>query len=326
MSTDKPRRLLWESGGKARIAMAVKTLVTGSLQATEEDLKALESLGLDVTYHRDERQPVDHPEQYEIAVGNSLFYYQSAEPFTSLKYLQMTSAGYDRVPVALMKERGVLLRNAEGVYSGPMAEWTLMRMLELAKHARRGLENQLQGIYKRDYKWGDLIGKRALIVGFGKYGRAVAKRLAAFDVSVTIVNRTVRSWPEADGFYGLDALAEQVGKADFVIMAIALTDETRHLMDREMFAWMKPGAFFLNASRGGVADEKALAEALQSGHLAGAALDVFEEEPLSEGSPLWDLDNVLLSPHNSYVGDGNHDRMMAMVTRNIREYLAGKQA
>ncbi|MBQ4425582.1 MAG: hypothetical protein II882_07605 [Lachnospiraceae bacterium] len=299
----------------------VKTLVTGSLQASEEDLARLTQLGLDITYHKDERVPVENAAQYEIVVGNSVFYYQDCAPFTSLKFMQMTSAGYDRIPVERLKAQGVILRNADGVYSPPMAEWTLMRILELTKHAKSTLEAQQQGVYKKDWKWGELVGKKALIVGFGAYGRAIAKRLAAFDAAITIVNRTVRSCPEAEHFYGLDHLEEEIPKADYVILAIALNEETRHLFDRDMLARIKPGAFLINAARGALIDEAALIEALSSGQLAAAALDVYEKEPLSADSPLWKLDNVLLSQHNSFVGDGNHARMMDLVIRNLKEYL-----
>lgn len=299
-----------------------KTLVTGSLQARPEDLERLSALGLDITVHPDERVLVENAEQYEIVIGNSLFYYQSFEPFTGLKYMQMTSAGYDRVPVEKMRERSIVLRNAEGVYSAPMAEWTVMRILDLLKKTDETYLKQQNRIYTKDRKWGELCGKHVLLVGYGAYGRAIAQRLGGFDVHLTVLNRTLRECPQAEHFYGLDKLEEELPKADILVLAIGLVPETRHLIGEKALAVLKDGALLINASRGGIIDEPALIRALQSGKLAGAALDVFEEEPLPKESPLWDLPHVLLSPHNSFASTGNPDRMIALVERNLKEYLA----
>ena len=298
----------------------MKLLVTGSLGATEDDIKAIEALGHSVDVHKDERVPVSHPEQYEGVIGNSLFYYTGHEGFTSLRYLQITSAGYDRVPLDWVKARGIRIFNADGVYSGPMAEWTVMRILELLKHVPQGFRSQLAGAYKRDLKWQELDEKKVFLAGFGAYGREIAKRLKPFGAELTVFNRSQKEDPNVDAFLPLGELKERLAEADILILAIALTEETRHFIDADAFARMKPGAFLVNASRGAVVDEAALAAALADGTLAGAALDVFEKEPLAKDSPLWKLDNVLLSAHNSYCGNNNHRRMMAVVLKNLKEY------
>ena len=148
----------------------MKLLITGSLGATEEDIRAIEALGHEVTVHKDERVPADHPERYEGVIGNSLFYYTGHEGFTSLKYLQITSAGYDRVPMDWVRERGIKIFNADGVYSGPMAEWTVMRILELLKHVPQGFRNQLAGSYKRDLGWQELTDKEVCIQALAPMG------------------------------------------------------------------------------------------------------------------------------------------------------------
>ena len=298
----------------------MKFLVTGSLGADENDIRAIEALGHEVTLHPDERVPADHPEQYEGMIGNSLLYYTGHEGFTSLRYLQITSAGLDRIPLDWVRERGIKLCNAEGVYSGPMAEWTVMRILELLRRVPQDFRMQLAGEYKRDFKWQELAGKKVFLAGFGAYGREIAKRLRPFGVTLTVFNRSRKEDPNVDEFLPLSELKERLPEADILVLVVGLAAETRHLIDADAFARMKRGALLVNASRGPVVDEAALVTALTDGTLAGAALDVFETEPLPADSPLWKLENVLLSAHNSYLGNNNHRRMMELVLKNLREY------
>lgn len=295
----------------------MKTLVTGALGATEEELNMLRSAGLDITAHPDERQPVDHPEQYEAVICNGLFLHNDISVFTNLRYVQLTSAGYDRVPLDYIQAHGIQIYNASGVYSVPMAEWTIMRILELYKNAARLFTNQAAHMWEKDRSWQELTGKTACIIGFGAYGQQVAKRLKAFDVQILAANRTMKTSPFVDVFYPLEQLDFCLSQADIVILAIALTDETRNLLSKKRIAAIKPGAILINAARGGLVDEAALAEALRSGHIAGAALDVFADEPLPSGSPLWNTDTALISPHNSYVGDKIHQKLFMLVLHNI---------
>lgn len=298
----------------------MKFLVTGSLGADENDIRAIEALGHEVTLHPDERVPADHPEQYEGMIGNHLLYFTGHESFTSLRYLQITSAGLDRIPLDWVRERGIKLCNAEGVYSGPMAEWTVMRILELLRRVPQDFRMQLAGEYKRDLAWQELAGKKVFLVGFGAYGREIAKRLKPFSVTLTVFNRSRKEDPNVDEFLPLSELKARLPEADILVLAVGLAAETRHLIDTDAFACMKRGALLVNASRGPIVDEAALVAALTDGTLAGAALDVFETEPLPADSPLWKLENVLLSAHNSYFGNNNHRRMMELVLKNLREY------
>ncbi len=298
----------------------MKLLVTGSLGATEKDLEALAALGHEIVLHPDERVPVEHPEQFEGAVCNSIFHYTTHEGFTHLKYLQITSAGYDRVPMEWVRKRGITLHNADGVYSPAMAEWTVMRILELLKHVPQGFRNQLAARHKKDWKWQELTGKNVLLAGFGAYGREVAKRLRPFGARLTVVNRSRKEDPNVDEFCTLDKFPELLPQADILILALAHSPQTHHILDDAALMSMKPGSYLINAARGGLIDESALLRALREGPLAGAALDVYETEPLAPESPLWALENVLLSPHNSFVGDHDHERMMQVVIRNLKAF------
>lgn len=296
----------------------MRTIVTGALQATPEELDQLRSMGLEIVFHQDERMPVEVPEQYEAAICNGLFLYNDIAKFKKLQYIQLTSAGFDRVPMDYIRAHGIEIHNAAGVYSVPMAEWTVMRILELYKNAGVLYEKQAAHRWEKDRSWRELAGKTACIVGYGAYGAETAKRLKAFGVQVIVVNRTVKESPWADAFYPLERLEYGMMRADIVVLAIALTDGTRHLINRSRLNRMKPGAILINAARGGLVEEDALLEALESGHLVGAALDVFELEPLKEDNPLWNCLNILISSHNSFFGDGNHTRLSQVVSQNIK--------
>lgn len=297
----------------------MKAIVTGALQVTQEELNKLSELGLEITLHQDERQSVENPEQYEVAVCNGLFLYNDIQRFTNLKYIQLTSAGMDRVPLDYIQEHHIALHNAAGVYSVPMAEWTVMRVLELYKKAGQLYANQAAHRWEKDRSWQELAGKTACIVGFGAYGMETAKRLKAFDVQVAVVNRTQKESPWVDAFYPLEALNDALRNADIVILAIALTEQTWCLMNAERFAAMKNGAVFVNAARGGLVDETALLHALETGKLSGAALDVFVTEPLPDDSKLWNAANLILSPHHSFMSEKNHGRLMNIVLDNLNK-------
>lgn len=297
----------------------MKTLVTGALGATDAELDTLRGMGLEITLHPDERQPVETPEQYEAVICNGLFLYNDISRFTGLKFIQLTSAGLDRVPLDYI-HRDIEIHNAAGVYSVPMAEWTMMRILELYKNAARLYENQSAHRWEKDRTWRELSGKTACIVGFGAYGQETAKRLKAFDVAVCVVNRTRKDSPYVDAFYPLSELNAALEKADIVILAVALTEETRHLFNKARLEAIKPGAILINAARGGLIDEAALLAALETRHLAGAALDVFEQEPYSIGHPLWNIGGTLISPHNSFVSDRAHQRLLVIIQHNIADY------
>ena len=153
------------------------------------------------------------------------------------------------------------------------------------------------------------------ILGCGDVGREIAKRLKAFGCHITGVNRTVRELPDFDEVLPLDKLAETAAACDILVCCIALTPETRGIVSKEILGRLHDGAVFVNVARGALTDEAALTKWLQSGGCA--VLDVFEEEPLPESSPLWEMENVLVTPHNSFVGKGNRERMWRVITRRF---------
>lgn len=285
----------------------MNVLVTGAFQLNSKELAELEAVGHKVFVHPDERIPVEQPERYEAVVCNGLFLYSPIEHFTSLRLIQLTSAGFDRVPLDYIRTHGIELHNAAGVYSVPMAEFAVCGILQLYKQSRFFAANQAQRKWEKHRGLLELSGKRVCILGCGDVGCEIAKRLHAFGCHITGVNRTVRVLPDFDEVLPLDKLAETAAACDILVCCIALTPKTCGIVSEEIFDCLHDGAVFVNVARGALADEAALTKWLQNG--GRAVLDVFEEEPLPESSPLWEMENVLLTPHNSFVGEGNRARL-----------------
>ena len=297
----------------------MKAIVTGALQPTPDDLAALEKLGLEVTVHPDERAPVPHPERYEVAVCNNLFGFHNIDTFSNLKYIQLTAAGMDRLPLDRIRSRGIELRNAAGVYSVPMAEFALWGVLELYKQGRFFAANQKHRRWEKHRNLRELAGRTVLIIGCGSVGSECARRFSAFGCRCLGLARTGRQQERFEAVHPMDRLAELVPLADIVVLSLPLTEQTRHLLDGAMFARMKAGSILVNLARGAIVDTEALLDAL-SRNLSGAVVDVFETEPLPEDSPLWDAENLILTPHNSFVGEHNHTRMMQTLIRNLTDW------
>lgn len=293
----------------------MNVLVTGAFQLNSEEFAALEAAGHKVFTHPDERALVEHPERYEAVVCNGLFLYNPIERFTNLRLIQLTSAGLDRVPLDYVRAHSIELHNAAGVYSVPMAEFAVCGILQFYKQSRFFAENQTQHKWETHRGLLELSGKRVCILGCGDVGREIAKRLKAFGCRITGVNRTVREIPDYDEVLPLDRLPDAVSVCDILICCIALTPETRGIISKEVFDLLPTGAIFVNVARGALTDEAALTTWLQSG--GHAVLDVFEEEPLSESSLLWGMGNVILTPHNSFVGDGNRVRLWKIISAHL---------
>jgi phosphoglycerate dehydrogenase-like enzyme len=247
-----------------------------------------------------------------------------------LKWVQGSMAGAGEVAQkAGLADTDVVVTTASGIYSGPLAEFALMGMLQHAKDLD-GLRRDKTGKVWRQGAVGTLEGKTLCVVGMGSIGRAIAGRARPFGMRVVGVKRTVReddeAWGYADALYPTAELQGALGEADYVAVTLPGTPETRHLIDAEAIAAMRQGAYFVNVGRGAVVDEAALVEALEGGHLSGAALDVFEVEPLPEESPLWGLDNVIVSAHTTdVVPDLINGAQTDLFCENLRRYLAGEE-
>lgn len=293
-------------------------LVTGAWSDGKNCIAELEAMGHTVTFMQYEKDKL--PCSYEWVEGvicNGLFLTHPIEQFTNLRYIQLTSAGFDRVDMDYVKSHGIEIHNARGVYSIPMAEFALCGVLQLYKQAAFFRENQCNHLWEKHRGLLELAGKKVLIVGCGSVGNECAKRFKAFDCSITGVDL----FPREDNLYSemlpLDMLDNALKQADIVVMTLPLTEQTRHLIDNRKLSLMKDGATLVNIARGAIVDTETLLNHID--RFTGAVLDVFEEEPLNENSPLWDKPNIILTPHNSFVGEGNGGRLRKIIVSNLKE-------
>jgi phosphoglycerate dehydrogenase-like enzyme len=252
-----------------------------------------------------------------------------AEVAPNLRWVQGSMAGAGEIAKkAGLLQTDVVVTTASGVYSGPLAEFVLMALLQHAKNLERLRRDKAEKAWRQTHT-DTLEGKALCIVGMGNIGRAIAERARPFGTRVVGIKRTVSeddpAWRHSDELYTTDQLQEALGQVDYVAVTLPGTPETRHLVSAEVIGAMKPGAYFVNVGRGTVVDEGALVEALESGHLSGAALDVFEVEPLPQESPLWELPNVIVSPHaTDMVPSIINMRQTDLFCENLRRYLDGE--
>lgn len=292
-------------------------LVTGAWSGAKENIENLVQLGHSVQFLQQEKDVLPCPYEWiEGVICNGLFLTHPIDRFTNLRYIQLTSAGFDRIPMDYVQAHGIEIHNARGVYSIPMAEFALCGVLQLLKKSRTFAENQKLHRWEKQRDLIELNGKTVCIVGCGSVGTECAKRFKAFGCKVIGIDIFPREDENYLQMLPLEKLDEMLSESDIVVLTLPLTEETKHLMNRDRFKKMKQGSVLVNIARGAVVDTEALTDAL-NGKLSGAVLDVFEEEPLPDDSPLWDMENVILTPHNSFISDGNSERLSAVILQNI---------
>jgi len=240
----------------------------------------------------------------------------------NLSWMHTFSAGVDDAFFQSLLERGVRLTTSSGVQAEPIAQTVILYLLALSRDLPGWLEDQRERRWNpRDIR--DLQGLSLGVVGLGPIGEASARLGQALGMNVTGFRRTPRG-AEPCHTLPMSALEASLPDFDAVVVAVPLTEETSNLFDASAFSCFKPGALFVNVARGGVVDENALVEALQSGRLGGAGLDVFSEEPLGRDSPLWHLPNVLITPHSAGTNPGNYDRATRIFIENLGRYVRGE--
>jgi len=253
------------------------------------------------------------------------FLFNEIERFPALKYIHTTSSGIDHMPLDYIRSHGITLCNARGVYSEPMAEYALCSVLRFYRGAELLRARQAAHRWETCRELRELSGKQVTILGAGSVGTECAKR---FSVMGCRCVGLCRHPEEGAAHYAaqlhVDRLDEVLPETDILLLTLPLTDETRGIMDARRFSLLKEGAVLVNIARGPVADTNAMLAALKSGRLSGAAVDVFDEEPLPEDSPLWDTENLIITPHNSFIGEHNPRRMFALIYRDTVNWLNSK--
>lgn len=246
-----------------------------------------------------------------------------------LRYIGVLATGYNIVDVIAARARAIPVTNAPDYSTRSVAQLVFALLLELTHHAGHHAQTVREGRWSRnadfcywDYPLLELDGLKLGIIGFGRIGREVARLAQAFGLRVLVHSRTQPAQPP-DGvtFVSLEALLQQ---SDIVSLHCPLTPETQHLINTPRLAQMKPGAFLINTSRGPLVEESALAHALNSSRLAGAALDVLSTEPPPLDNPLIIAKNCLITPHVGWATRAARERLMRITVANLRAFLAGR--
>ncbi len=249
--------------------------------------------------------------------AGALFRLLQAQP---PKWLQTASTGVDHTMFAQLIGSGAIVTNSPGVHGGPIAEYVFAYILS---HAKRLPQHASQ---RAERRWApldsvELAGQTLGIVGYGGIGEACARLARAFGMRTLATKRRPPSDDFLDQHFAPDRLLELLSQSDYVVLCCPLTDETRNLIDDDAFAAMQPHALLINVARGRVVDHDALRRALTDGRIAGAVLDVVPEEPLAADSPLWDLPNCAITPHDSCHVDASYLRTAEFFFANLRHLV-----
>jgi phosphoglycerate dehydrogenase-like enzyme len=244
----------------------------------------------------------------------------------ALRWIHSASAGIDRVATPLVRSRGITVTNARGVFSRPIAEYVVMMLLAIARRLPQLLELQRERTWQplRGVELGSLtVG----IIGYGSIGSELAHLLAPFGTRVLATRRHAELGAGEVGnvmIHGFGELDRVLSEADVVVLTAPLTEETAGMIGAPQLQSMRESAWLINIARGRLIDDLALRRALESGWIAGAVLDVFNDEPLPPDSPLYDTPNLVITPHTSWSSDRVVERGVELFIENLRHYLAGE--
>ena len=250
---------------------------------------------------------------------------RALDELPDLKWVHSDYVGVEELPLRELAERGILLSNGAGIAARPMAEWVVLGILSAAKQLPRFVRQSDAGVWEIGESLAGLQGAVVLILGLGAVGTMAAGMLEAFGVEVRGCTRRTRSETPR----GVTRMVvgehwrEELGDADYVVLSLPLTAETSNMLDSGAFRAMKPGAWVINVARGGLIDDDALIAALDSGHLGGAVLDAFRDEPVPVGHPLWGRADVLALPHVTWSSDHTLDEFKWRFGAQLQRWLRG---
>ncbi len=242
----------------------------------------------------------------------------------NLRWIHASSAGIEHLLDRDLRQRELVVTNSAGVYAIPIAEWVIFALLLIVKRGPELLAMQRERRWHGAPELDELGGKTLTILGAGGIGVEVAKRAAAFDMRVWGINRRGRHIPHVERVISGDGWRDALRETDFLVIATPLTPATRGLIGARELAMLPTHAWVINVARGAIVDEPALIDALRAQRIGGAALDVFETEPLPPDSPFWSLPNVLIWPHHSGSSPRADDRMLDLFIENVRRFMRGE--
>jgi len=279
-------------------------------------------LGIDVVDHHSKAAPFIREADALLTFGPHMKD-EVLHGADKLKWVQALGTGVDNLIDLPSLRQDVILTNIRGIHGAPVSEAALMMMLALARDFALSLRNQDRQIWDR---WPArlLDGKTVGIFGVGLIAEVLAPKCKALGMTVVGFTSAKRDLPGFDRMHSRGELVDQAPTLDFLVLLAPYADEIRNLIDHKVFAAMKPTSYLVNLARGGIVDEDALLIALERGEIAGAALDVFQEEPLPRGHPLWSAKNVLITAHLGGFSDVYAERALPTVEHNMACFLKGE--
>jgi phosphoglycerate dehydrogenase-like enzyme len=240
----------------------------------------------------------------------------------NLKWIQSLISGVDKILCLESLRPEVLLTSSRGIHGPQVSELALMFMLALSRDFPQNLKNQMAKIWTPKPST-LLYQKKVAILGMGAIGGAIAQKCKAFDMTVFAISRSQAPHEFVDFVHGPKELAEVISRVDYFINVLPSTPQTQKIVNAKVLAAMKPTAYYISIGRGDTVDEEALVDLLEKEKIAGAAMDVFATEPLPEDSPLWDMKNVIITPHSGGMCDIYYDQVLPIFEKNLDRYLVG---
>jgi len=292
----------------------------------QDKIKKIEELGFNVILT--EEKNIIYQPQYkdiEVMICNNPFQNLEVDKLENLKWIQLISAGADRVPLADILNKNILLTTAGGGYSPAIAEWIIAKIMELYKKSRYYYQNQLNKEWNKDRDIKELTNKKILFFGTGSIAQETAKRLKAFDCKLYGINTNGRLTNYFNQCFTFEKADNIISEADINIITLPLTPQTYKIINYDLLNKMKKDSILINVSRGKIIDQKDLIRLLAEGHFYGAALDVFENEPLEKDSLLWEMENVIISPHVAYASEYRFDRVFNVICQNLKRFKNKKK-
>ena len=291
----------------------------------KENMKLMEDLGYELVYiNENEIKNSELTDDCHILICYNPFKKLDISRMKNLKLIILSSIGFDQLPLDKLEGRHIKVTNNQGGYSIPMGEWIVMNILEIYKNSRQRYNMQSQRKWNLDTSLMEVYGKKVLFLGTGTIAKEGAKRLAGFGVDIYGVNRSGKSNEIFDRVYRIEDLDRHIGEFDIIISTLPWTPSTEHIIDEDFLDKMKYKSAIINVSRGKILDESALINCLSNDKLLGVALDVFDKEPLSEKSRLWDYENVYISSHNSWISEMRNIRRFNYIIDNLRLFKEDK--
>ena len=292
----------------------------------EERMKMLEYLGYKVYYENEsDFEYKDYMSNVDVLVTHSVFKKIDLNKFPKLKWIQLTRMGFEQVPKKEVLDRGIIVTNNKNGYSIPMGEWVVLNILELMKNRKSAYKNQAYKRWFMDFSVEEMYKKTVTFVGTGDISRESVKRLKGFDVNLFGINTNGRAIDGFDECFSLKQIDEVLSKSDVVIIALPNTEKTYHLFNKYKLEKLKKDAYLINVSRGAIINEEDLINHLDEGYLKGVSLDVFEKEPLSKTSKLWNIDRVVITSHNSWISEMIGPRRWDLFYENFKRYIKDEE-